>query len=70
MSKANEIKDKETCSMDYKTEYKKLQEKNLCIQKENENKLKVNQEMWQQIVDDKDKEINWLKLVINRILHI
>lgn len=69
MSKADEIK-KETCSIDYEVEYKRLQEKNLYIQEENEKKLKTNQQMWQQIVDDKDKEINWLKSVINRILHI
>ena len=60
----------ETCSMDYEFEYKKLQEKNLYMQKDNEKKLKVNQEMWQQTVDDKDREINWLKSVINGILHI
>ena len=69
MSKADEIK-KETCSIDYELEYKRLQEKNLYIQEENEKKLKANQEIWQQIVDDKDKEINWLKSVINGILHI
>lgn len=40
------------------------------MQEENGKKLNVNQEMWQQIVDDKDKEINWLKSVINGILHI
>lgn len=61
---------KEVCNIDYETEYKKLQEKNIYIQEENEKKLKVNQEMWQQIVDDKEKEINWLKSVINGILHI
>lgn len=69
MSKADEIK-KETCSIDYELEYKRLQEKNLYIQEENEKKLKANQEIWQQIVDEKDKEINWLKSVINGILHI
>lgn len=55
--------------LDYETEYKRLQEKNLYIQEENEKKLRANQQMWQQIVDDKDKEINWLKSVINGILH-
>lgn len=62
MSKADET-NKETCQLDYETEYKRLQE-------ENEKKLKATQQMWQQIVDDKDKEINWLKSVINGILHI
>ena len=66
--KADEMK-KETCGLDYETEYKRLQEKNMYIQEENEKKLKANQQMWQQIVDDKDKEINWLKSVINGILH-
>lgn len=61
---------KKICGLDYETEYKRLQEKNIYIQVENEKKLQANQQMWQQIVDDKDKEINWLKSVINRILHI
>lgn len=61
---------KETCRLDYETEYKRLQEKNLYIKEENEKKLQANQQMWQQIVDEKDKEIDWLKSVINRILHI
>lgn len=61
---------KEVCSIDYEIEYKKLQEKNMYMQEENEKRLIANQEMWQQIVDDKEKEINWLKSVINGILHI
>lgn len=61
---------REVCSIDYETEYKKLQEKNIYIQEENEKKLKANQEMWQQIVEEKEKEIDWLKSVINGILHI
>jgi len=69
MSKTNEMV-KEECSVDYEIEYKRLQEKNLCIQEETEKKLKVIQQKWQQIVDDKDKEIGWLKSIINRILHI
>lgn len=69
MSKVDDM-NKETCSIDYKTEYKKLQEKNLYIQEETENKLQAIQQMWQQIVDEKDKEIDWLKSVINRVLHI
>jgi len=40
------------------------------INKETERKLQDIQQMWQQIVDEKDKEIDWLKSVINRILHI
>lgn len=60
----------ETCGLDYEMEYKKLQEKICCMQEESEKKLKANQEMWQQIVNDKDKEINWLKSIINGILHI
>jgi len=60
----------ETCGLDYEAEYKKLQEKICYIKEENEKKLKANQEMWQQIVNDKEKEINWLKSVINGILHI
>lgn len=69
MSKADEIR-KEACGLDYESEYKRLQEKNLYIQEENEKKLQANQQMWQQIVDEKDKEIDWLKSVINGILHI
>lgn len=60
----------EKCGLDYKEEYSRLQEKICYIQEENEKKLKANQQMWQQIVDDKDKEINWLKSIINGILHI
>ena len=40
------------------------------INKETENKLQAIKQMQQQIVDEKDKEIDWLKSVINRILHI
>ena len=69
MSKADEMKEK-ICNIDYETEYKKLQEKIFYIQEEKEKKLKANQQMWQQIVDEKDKEIGWLKSVINGILHI
>lgn len=60
----------EKCGLDYEEEYSRLQEKIYYIQEENEKKLKANQQMWQQIVDDKDKEINWLKSIINGILHI
>ncbi len=69
MSKADEI-NKETCQLDYETEYKRLQEKCIYIQQENEKKLHANQQIWQQIVDEKVKEIDWLKSVINGILHI
>lgn len=69
MRTADQIR-KETYGLDFETEYKRLQEKNLYIQEENEKKLKANQQMWQQIVDEKDKEIDWLKSVINGILHI
>lgn len=62
--------DKETCGLDYKAEYEKIQEKLCYIKDENEKELNANQQMWQQIVNDKDKEINWLKSVINGILHI
>ena len=60
----------EVCQLNYETENKRMQEKISIMQEENVNKLRNNQQMWQQIVDDKDKEIHWLKSIINRILHI
>lgn len=60
----------ETCGLNYEREYTRLQEKIYCMQEENEKKLKENQEIWQQIVDEKNKENSWLKQVINGVLHI
>lgn len=60
----------ETCGLNYEREYTRLQEKIHCMQEENEKRLKENQEIWQQIVDEKNKENSWLKQVINGVLHI
>ena len=55
MSKADEIKE-EACSINYESEYKRLKEENLYIRQENEKKLQANQQMWQQIVDEKENK--------------
>ena len=60
----------ETCELDYKAEYKRMQEKICYMKEEYEKKMRNNQQLWQQIIDDKDKEIKWLKSVMNGILHI
>ncbi len=41
-----------------------------CQEVENEKKLEANSQFYQQLIDEKDKEISWLKSVINGILHI
>lgn len=40
------------------------------LEVENEKKLEANSQFYQQLIDEKDKEISWLKSVINGILHI
>lgn len=60
----------ETCELDYKAEYNRLQEKICRMKEEHEKKLNTNEQLWQRIIDDKDKEIKWLKSVVNGILHI
>lgn len=49
----------EKVSIDYEKEYKRLQEM-----------IKGNNEVYNQIIEQKDKEILWHKRVIEKMLHI
>lgn len=60
----------EKTSFDYRTECNKLLEKIKDIQREKENELKAKDNLYNQIIDYKDKEIKWLKDLISGILDI
>lgn len=65
-----EIRGKEICGLDYEAEYNKMQEKICYMKEEYEMKMRDKEQLWQQVIDVKDKEIKWLKSVVSGILHI
>ena len=65
MSEADEI-----VTMDYEKEYKMLREQIYEIKCEHEKQLIGIEKSHKELISIKDKEIQWLKSVINGILHI
>lgn len=62
--------DKETVGIDYEAECKRLQREICRIQEEYEIKLKYSEEQKLDNERELNKEIEWLRKVINSILHI
>jgi len=60
----------ETIKLDYEREYHRLLAQIAKTDEEHKQQLQEKDEFYNQIINQKDKEIEWCKSVINGILHI
>ncbi len=60
----------EKISLDYEREYKRLLAQIANTDEEHKRQLYEKDEFYNRIINQKDKEIEWYKSVINGILHI
>lgn len=67
---SNNIEIDNEVSINYEKEYKRCQEIICKMKEEHEEQLQEETRFYNQILTQKDKEIEWYKNVINGILHI